>query len=471
MSVTFVKDRSDDDHVAHATQLAMQCAWTRWNESARPFDFSWKNLIYGPGSHIIKFVLNSSINCLRTPDMLRLWGYTNSAFCPLCGAKQCTQHHILSNCDVALHSGRYAWRHDSVLATALPAIQARVESANSRVRKPKLPPPIAKSFTSAGSRISSTKSVQRKSSLLDGARDWKLLVDFERQRIVFPPEIYGTSERPDIVIWSVSTRTVIMIELTCPSEEGFEAASVRKIDRYDALVQNIHLQKWKPVLMTVEVGVRGYVANSMLKCLHRLGFSNREVHQLRKAFSLVTARCSHGIYLSREIKHWDRQRELIVVPTLPSPVRAAVPTTPAHDSAEALKFLSTIKPKPQKVAIPLDYRYDSDGSGNLAQSSPLIELRAESPSSSSPEHGRVKPRQRHPPHQDRVKQLEHYKQQGYEFLMSQRSSATMYYVQKREILLEKGSLFGDHRKLQFRQFTPELGSIDEIPDPVVNCTV
>jgi hypothetical protein len=47
----------------------------------------------------------------------------------------------------------------------------------------------------------------------------------------------------------------------------------------------------------------------------------------------------------------------------------------------------------------------------------------------------------------------------------------MYYVQKREILLEKGSLFGDHRKLQFRQFTPELGSIDEIPDPVVNCTV
>ena len=203
----------------------------------------------------------------------------------------------------------------------------------------------------------------------------------------------------------------------------------------------------------------------------RLGYSNRGVHQLRKAFSQVAARCSHGIYLSRENKHWDRQRELIVVPTLPSPVRVAVPSTPTHDFAEALKFLSTIKPKPQKVAIPLDYRYDSDGSGNLAQSSPLIELRAEPPSSSPPEHGRVKPRQRHPPHQDRVKQLEHYKQQGSEFLMSQRSSATMYYVPKREILLEKGSLFGDHRKLQFRRFTPELGSIDEIPDPVVNCTV
>ena len=73
--------------------------------------------------------------------------------------------------------------------------------------------------------------------------------------------------------------------------------------------------------MTVEVGVRGYVATSMLKCLHRLGFSNREVHQLRKAFSQVAARCSYGIYLSRKTHHWDRKRELLVVPTLPSPVR------------------------------------------------------------------------------------------------------------------------------------------------------
>ena len=142
MVVAFVKDRSDDAHVAHATQLAMQSAWTRWSESTRPFDFSWKNLIYGPGYHIIKFVLNSSINCLRTPDMLRLWGYTDYAFCPLCGAKQCTQHHILSNCDVALRGGRYTWRHDSVLATAYPALEARVATANNSVRKPKPPLPL-----------------------------------------------------------------------------------------------------------------------------------------------------------------------------------------------------------------------------------------------------------------------------------------------------------------------------------------
>lgn len=150
------------------------------------------------------------------------------------------------------------------------------------------------------------------------------MVDLERQRLVFPPEIFATPERPDIVIWSVAMRTVIMIELTCPSEEGFEAASVRKENRYKDLVQNIRSQQWNPVLVTVEVGVRGYVATSMLSCLHKLGFSNREVHQLRKAFSQVAARCSYGIYLSRKNQHWDRKRELLVVPTLPNPVRDAV---------------------------------------------------------------------------------------------------------------------------------------------------
>ena len=106
--------------------------------------------------------------------------------------------------------------------------------------------------------------------------------------------------------------------------------------------------------MTVEVGVQGYVATSMLKCLHRLGYSDREVRQLRKAFSQVAARCSYGIYLSRKNKLCDRRRELIVVPTLPSPVRAAMPPTPAHDPAEALKFLSTIEVQAAEGGDPLD---------------------------------------------------------------------------------------------------------------------
>ena len=71
--------------------------------------------------------------------------------------------------------------------------------------------------------------------LLHGASDWKLLVDFERHKIMFPPEIYSTDERPDVIIWSASLRKIILIELTCPAEEGIQAASERKLRRYETL--------------------------------------------------------------------------------------------------------------------------------------------------------------------------------------------------------------------------------------------
>lgn len=41
-------------------------------------------------------------------------------------------------------------------------------------------------------------------------------------------EITGTSLRPDIVLWSSSTKTVLLIELTIPWEAGVEAAWERK---------------------------------------------------------------------------------------------------------------------------------------------------------------------------------------------------------------------------------------------------
>ena len=63
---------------------------------------------------------------------------------------------------------------------------------------------------------------------LDGSDDWKILVDFDSEQIVFPPEILSTSERPDIIIWSYASRKVLLIELTCPAEEGIDDAKIRK---------------------------------------------------------------------------------------------------------------------------------------------------------------------------------------------------------------------------------------------------
>ena len=63
---------------------------------------------------------------------------------------------------------------------------------------------------------------------MDYANDWKLQVDFEDRKLVFPPNICATSLRPDIVISSALTRNVILLELTCCAEEGIDAAQLRK---------------------------------------------------------------------------------------------------------------------------------------------------------------------------------------------------------------------------------------------------
>ena len=67
--------------------------------------------------------------------------------------------------------------------------------------------------------------------LLRGANDWKVLVDLD-DKMVYPQEIFGTPQRPDIVIWSVENKRVLNMELTCPAEEGIEAANTRKEYRY-----------------------------------------------------------------------------------------------------------------------------------------------------------------------------------------------------------------------------------------------
>ena len=166
-------------------------------------------------------------------------------------------HHILVGCKTALYGKRYTWRHDSVLTVFERYFREFLQQGRLQGAQDKQLPHISKSFVRQGQSSIKPSKPQSRRSLLSGALDWKLLVDYDRYKIVFPPEIYGTSERPDIVIWSRSLRKVILIELTVPAEEGFEAAEARKLARYKSLTESIIDAKWKPTLMTVEVGARG----------------------------------------------------------------------------------------------------------------------------------------------------------------------------------------------------------------------
>ena len=82
--------------------------------------------------------------------------------------------------------------------------------------------------------------MKRTGHLLSTATDWQVLIDLDNEPIVFPPTIYATPLRPDIVIWSEEAKIVIWAELTCPAEENIQDAKTRKTERYANLSRRMH---------------------------------------------------------------------------------------------------------------------------------------------------------------------------------------------------------------------------------------
>ena len=96
----------------------------------------------------------------------------------------------------------------------------------------------------------------------------------------------------------------LLFELTCPAEEGIDAASLRKSARYEALGLAIVEAGWSAEVRPIEVGARGFVARSVLRVLRDLGLSSREVTTLCRTLSTVVARCSYAIYLASSTSEW-----------------------------------------------------------------------------------------------------------------------------------------------------------------------
>ena len=96
------------------TDLSVQGRWLEWTDAMHS-DLSWRRLIHGLDDGELQFNLRAISNTLPTPDNLRRWGQNEvDPACPLCG-RPASLRHILNSCSVALHQGRYTWRHDSVL--------------------------------------------------------------------------------------------------------------------------------------------------------------------------------------------------------------------------------------------------------------------------------------------------------------------------------------------------------------------
>ena len=85
-----LRDIQNERPVAHSHTLVLQGVCTHWIGSVPPFDFTWKNRLYNVRPKLLTFVINTMINSLPTPDMLRLWLMSSDASCYLCRRSPCT---------------------------------------------------------------------------------------------------------------------------------------------------------------------------------------------------------------------------------------------------------------------------------------------------------------------------------------------------------------------------------------------
>lgn len=104
-----------------------------------------------------------------------------------------------------------------------------------------------------------------------------------------------------LVAWSEMSKRVVLVELTVPWEDAVQEAS-----RYADLVAECQRKGCRATTYPVEIGCRGFVAQSTSCFLRDIGFSSGEV---RKAVrDLAEEAEKGGFWLRRYDKSWGAEK-------------------------------------------------------------------------------------------------------------------------------------------------------------------
>lgn len=306
---SLVKDIDEENMLVHLYSCAAQGNWTTW-DSVMQVDTSWKKILYLWSPELLAFHVNSIHDTLPSPANLKLWGKTNLGICQLCNHQHCTLFHILNGCKYSLDNGRYNWRHDQTLRAIAEGLLPYIEEANrSPVSATTNAIPTIRFITKEGTAYRNPPLLLANnipSEILKQANDWEFLLDEEHNQIVFPPQILETAKRPDIIIYSERTKTVILIELTVPIEQNLTNANLRKKCKYSELVAECENRSWTTYYFPVEVGSRGFYNTSLPKCLAALGIPKGKRKNLLDHAAKTALRGSYVIWLSRHSRAFQK---------------------------------------------------------------------------------------------------------------------------------------------------------------------
>ena len=114
-----------------------------------------------------------------------------------------------------------------------------------------------------------------------------------------PSTIKETRLRPDIVIHSASTQQLIMVEVTVPYENRMEEAHINKREKYLILSKELENVGYKAVVISVEVGARGFVGSSVYDLLTKLSICGNKRTKALKSLAEIAKNSSRWIWRRR----------------------------------------------------------------------------------------------------------------------------------------------------------------------------
>lgn len=199
-----VRRQEEEERHAKAVSMAKQGRWTNW-EGLEKKKLSWRDIWQMEGARL-SFVIRATYDLLPSPQNLKQW-YGEDPTCSLC-QEHASLRHILSGCTTSLTQGRYTWRHNQVLRELASVLEQKRTTINN------LPQTSARqvnfiNFVPAGQQ-QEHRITPKEAGILQSARDWKLEVDLDK-KLAFPPEIVATTLRPDMVLWSPTTKLVCVV--------------------------------------------------------------------------------------------------------------------------------------------------------------------------------------------------------------------------------------------------------------------
>ena len=112
--------------------------------------------------------------------------------------------------------------------------------------------------------------------------------------LVVPVFLTVSTLHPDILLFLMSTKKVIIIELTCCYKENVSQWHEEKSQKYHSLCSSIRSRGWH----------FGFCTESVRSCLCNLGLHNKLCRKTLHDLSSISLKCSCEIWLCRNLKAW-----------------------------------------------------------------------------------------------------------------------------------------------------------------------